>query len=240
MSNTLNFIKRKYVVNLAEQLFNSQTLGGTNNNIYKLQVNKILKQCTPPKEKYPEKQQVLLKCINLIGEPKTPKERYLVAISYAWSRTQYREFAIKYLNLYLNNNLYVEIYSHRNYKINGKSTLEENKKHHLVEMYNYLGKSYIGIYDFENALNSYEKAINIMPQNPVGYFGKTEVLVKQNKLQECQYWLLECQKSPYYKLDKNKLITDPKNWFYKSINDLLDNINHKIEKGYIYKPRIKK
>ena len=42
---------------------------------------------------------------------------------------------------------------------------------------------------------------------------------------------------PFYKLDEKYLLTAPENWFYFTINRLLDDVNKKIEKGYVYKPR---
>lgn len=219
-------------VELASQLFNTQMLGITIDNKYKYQVNNILKECTPKGDKYPEKQQVLLKIIELIGEPKTPKERFLVAKSYAWSRANYRHQAIKYLELYLNNELCSEIiesYSSNSY--------QEGLKHHLSEMYDYLGKAYIGEYNFDKALLVYETLISKFPDNPPAYIGKCETLIKQNKLQECYQWLIECKKLSYYKFNKKYIETSPENWFYFTINRLLQDTEEKIKKGYKYKPR---
>ena len=228
-------------VDLAEQLFNSQTLGGYIDDKYSSQVNAILKECTPVDSKYPERQQVLLKIIEMIGEPKTPKERYIIAISYAWSRVEYREKAIYYLNLYLNNELYVNIYAHRKYGLSSNISLKENEKHHLIEMYDYLAKAYIGIYDFNKALAVGEKMININPNDQRGYFVKTEILSKQGKLQECKTWLEQIKTSPYYKIQiyydvLGRKIED--SYFCKAIDRLLEDTENKIKKNYIYKPKI--
>lgn len=222
-------------VELASQLFKTQMLGGNIDKKYRCQVNKILKECTPKGDKYPERQQVLLKIINLIGEPKTPKERFLVAKAYAWSRVNYRQQAIKYLELYLNNNLYSEIIN--TYSAN--NSYQEGLKHHLSEMYGYLGKAYIGEYNFDKALSVYEYMINNFPDSPPSYMGKCEVLTKQNRLHECHDWLISCKKLPYYKLNKNYNETSSVNWFYFTINRLLKDIEEKINKGYKYKSRKK-
>lgn len=217
---------------LAYQLFETQMLGGNVNKKYKYSVNKVLKECTPKGDLYPERQQVLLKIIDLIGDPKTPKERFIVAKTYAWSRAEYRNDAIQYLELYLNNPLYKEAYINNVY-----DTPEKNKLHHLSEMYGYLGKAYIGEYDFDKALSTYEYMINIFPENPSAYIGKCETLIKQNELSKCYDWLLNCKKLPYYKLNKQNGKTEEENWFHFTINRLIKDVKEKIDKGYIYRPR---
>lgn len=233
----LNFFKQKTNninnVELALQLFETQTLGGDIEPRYKYQVNTILKECTPKGDKFPERQQVLLKVIELIGEPNTPKERFMVAKAYAWSRANYRQQAIKYLELYLNNDLYSEII--RTYSAN--NSYQEGLKHHLSEMYGYLGKAYIGEYNFDKALSVYEYMIDKFPDDPPAYMGKCEVLTKQNRLQECHDWLVSCKKLPYYKFNKKYDETDNENWFYFTINRLLNDTGEKIRKNYTYRPR---
>lgn len=217
---------------LAEQLFSTQILGENINKKYLPLIKKILKECTPKGDTYPERQQVLLKVIELIGEPKTSQERFIVAKSYAWSRANFRPQAIKYLSLYLNNPLYeMEIN-----KFSGISH-DEALKNHLTEMYGYLGKAYIGEYNFDEALKIYEYLINQFPNDPLAYMGKCEVLIKQNKLLDCHQWLVNCQKLPYYKFNKNYAETDTENWFYFTINRLLKDVNEKINKNYKYSPR---
>lgn len=229
-----NLLKPKIdTVELASQLFETQMVGGTIDRKYQYKVNKILKECTPEGEKYPERQQVLLKVIELIGEPKTPKERFLVAKAYAWSRANYRQQAIKYLELYLNNELYSEII--KTYSSNW--SYQEGLKHHLSEMYGYLGKAYIGEYNFDKALSIYEYMINKFPDDPPSYMGKCEVLTKQNKLEECHDWLVSCKELPYYKLNEKYGKTEDENWFYFTINRLLNDTKEKIKKGYKYRPR---
>ncbi len=222
-------------VELASQLFNTQVLGNGINPKYIHQVNKILKSCTPKGKKYPERQQVLLKVIELIGEPQNAKERFLVAKSYAWSRVSYRDSAIHYLKIYLNNPLYTEAYIHAFHNYN--DSLEKRKLYHLSEMYGYLGKAYIGKYEFNKALLIYEYMISIFPEYPPSYMGKYEVLIKQNKLLYCKNWLINCKSLPYYKLTKQYGETENENWFHFTITRLLNDIEEKIKNGYVYRPR---
>lgn len=220
---------------LAYQLLETQMLGGNLDKKYKYSVNKILKECTLKGALYPERQQVLFKIIDLIGVPQTSKERFIVAKAYAWSKAEYRDKAIHYLELYLNNPLYEEAYIHNLHNYN--DTLEKRKLYHLSEMYGYLGKAYIGEYDFDKALSIYEYIINIFPENPSAYIGKCETLIKQNELSKCYNWLLNCKKLPYYKLNKQYGKTEKENFFHFTINRLLKDVEEKISKGYMYKPR---
>lgn len=234
-----NFIKKLMKIDdtdLALQLFNTQVLGNDIERKYKHKINKILRSCTPKGDKYPERQQVLLKVIELIGEPATPKERFLIAKSYAWSRASYRNKAIQYLKLYLDNPLYEEAYIHNLHNYN--DTPEKSKLYHLSEMYGYLGKAYIGEHNFDKALEIYEYIISIFPEYPPSYMGKCEVLIKQNKLLDCKNWLIDCKNLPYYKLNKQYGETENENWFYFTIKRLLKDVEEKILKGYVYKPRI--
>lgn len=237
MQNLLNYFKKSNInnIDLAEQLFNTQILGNNINPKYNDKINTILDECILQGEQYPDRQAVLLKVIQLIGEPQTAKERYLVAKFYAWSKVQYREKAIHYLELYLNNNLYTEAYIHNFRNIN--DTPEIRKLYHLDEMYCYLAKAYEGTYQLDKALNIYEYLISIFPGDPTAYTGKTNILIKQNKLNQCSEWLKNVKKLPYYKLNKKYAVTAPENWFYFTINKLLNDIEEKIEKKYVYKTR---
>lgn len=224
-------------IELAEELFNTLSVGGSTSQKYERAIKKIENECKDGSD-YPDRQKILLKVIELAESPDTPKQRYLIAIAYAWSRANYRDKAITYLELYLNNEIWDEIC--KRYSSDGN--YEEGKQKHLIEMYNFLAKAYISEYDFDKGLEISEKMINIYPQNPMGYFNKTEVLTKKNELQKCREWLLEVKKSPYYKIYKYKDALDREykdDWFYTSINKLLAETEEKIKKGYVYRPRKK-
>lgn len=215
---------------LASQLFDTQIVGSNVDRKYQKQIFKILKDCTSNGSKYPERQQVLLKIIDLIGEPKTSKERFIVAKAYAWSRSNYNDKAIKYLELYLSNDLYSEA-------MNKSYSLKERTKYHLSEMYGYLAKAYIKNYDFEKALSVYQFLIDKYPDDVPSYMGKCETLIKLNHLEECHSWLLNCKKSKYYIFNEKFPETSTENWFYFTINRLLEDVENKIKKGYKYRPR---
>lgn len=215
---------------LALQLFETQIVGSHTDKKYKYQVDKILKECTPTGKKYPERQQVLLKVIDLIGEPKNPKERFIIAKAYALSRVEYREKAIYYLELYLNNELWKDSYVHIIH--NHQDTPEISKLYHLNEMYTYLAKAYEGLYNFDKSLKCYEYLIEIFPEHPSAYRGKATILIKQNNLSICYDWLKTIKKSEYYKVYYRPTVLGTKlkdSWFKDTIDELFQDVKYKIE-----------
>lgn len=95
---------------LAIQLFHSLWLGYGVDKKYKKIVDETINSLRDDTG-YFKRQDLLDKIIELIPNPKTPKQRYVIAMAYAWSRASYRKNAIKYLELYLNNELYEDAYS---------------------------------------------------------------------------------------------------------------------------------
>lgn len=231
----------EYKTNLALNLFKSLSVGYTPEPKYEIPMKYINKKCTTKGSIYPDRQLLLLQIIKLIGTPINSKQRYIIAMAYAWSRVQYRSEAIKFINLYLDNPLYEGAY--KNIKHPFCHSQEEERKYHIYDMQNYLAEAYIGLYDFDNALLTYEKMIEIFPSIPIAYFGKTETLTKLNRLEDCYNWLITIRKqSPYYKVETRITELGQKikdDWFYNSINKLINETNEKIMKGYKYKPRKK-
>lgn len=232
-------------VELALQLFETQMLGGGNNSKYQKQVDRILKDCTPADSEYPERQEVLLKIIELIGEPKTPKERFIVAKAYAWSRANYRTQAIKYLELYLNDDLYEDEYSKTHHNIYGRTpSLEEEKNIHIADILQYLGKAYEGEYEFEKALKCYEKENELIYFWPHSYANLVNIYTKMNMLDKAFTICKQAKKSPFYKKTRYKdelldeYFTD--DTFKSVINDLYKDTKEKIEKRIYLQTKKKK
>lgn len=220
---------------LALQLFETQMLGGDVDKKYKNQINKLLKNCTPIGEKYPERQQVLLKIIELIGEPKTPKERFIVAKAYAWSRATYRKEAIKYINLYLDNCLYEDEYKYCHHDICGRTpSLQEEKNIHVADMLSYLGKAYEGEYEFEKALDCYKKENELIYFWAHSYAHLVNIYTKMNMLDKALDICKQAKKTTYYKTTRYKneflgeYFTD--DTFKVVINNLYKETKAKIEK----------
>jgi tetratricopeptide (TPR) repeat protein len=171
-----NFLQNSNI-DLAEKLFATLLLSNRNaSEKEKREIEKILKQC-------PTRQDLLNKVIELCGTPITPRQRYLIAKAYAWSKAEYRKQAIVHIEHYLNNPLYEGAYTgHHHMHGNRMFTLDEEKNIHLADMYSYLGKAYEGEYEFNKALVCYKKEQELVPFWAAPYCRIASVLIKQNML----------------------------------------------------------
>ena len=217
----LNFFKKVDNVQLAYELFYFDE-----NGQYSYEVKKILKKFTKVGEQYPDRQDIFLKAIDLIGEPKEPKEKYIVAEAYLWSRYPFKLKGIKYGKEYLNSGLWKEQYEYINVPNNVSDTLENKKNIHKAHFLHEIGNIYESEYKFKEALECYEKEIQCTPFFQFGYIDASKVLVKLDKKEEALKLLLSTKKSKYYKYE-----------FKDVIKKNVEEIKKKIERNYKYKPR---
>ncbi len=211
--------------NLALNIFHTLSVGYNSSFLEKILIKYILKDCK-------DRQDILNKVIEVCGEPNTPQKRYIYAITYAWSNKEYRNKAIHYLELYLNNELWEESFIHKFRNIN--DTFEIQKKDHIYDLTKYLAEIYEKEYQFNEALKNYEKMIKLDPYLPFGYNGKISIMIKKNKIDEAIQYLKVIKKSKYYCKNNNYY---PNNWLMASIDDLLKKCKNLKEKDYVYKPR---
>lgn len=116
---------------LALKLFETLSVStGTLTGSEKRIIDDILRTCK-------DRQDVLNKVVEICGEPNTSQQRYIYAMAYSWSNKEYRRRAIKYLEMYLSNPLYEDIYLNRFSYLN--ETIESRKNKHLISMHNALG-----------------------------------------------------------------------------------------------------
>lgn len=233
----LNKEKFKNNEDLAEELFAeiSLVIGGENKR--SRQVEDIMKKCET-------RQDVLNKIIDLVGEPSTPRGRYLLANAYAWSKVELRKQSIKYIELYLNNPLYEEAYKGHHHSSGDKDfSVDEEKNIHISHMYSYLGKAYEGEYEFDKALECYKKEQELAPYWAHPYCHICSILIKQNNLDEAMAMYLSAKKSPYYKIIEYKDMfgeVHKDDTFVSVIDSQIIDLQKKMDKGYVYKPRKKK
>ncbi|MDD6807924.1 MAG: DnaD domain protein [Oscillospiraceae bacterium] len=222
------FNRTSYVNNpdLALKLFETLSVStGTLTQKEQSVINDILSTCKT-------RQDILNKVVEICGEPNTSQKRYIYAMAYSWSNKEYRKKAIKYLELYLSNPLYEDVYLNRFSYYN--EPIESRKNNHLNSMHQTLGEIYEKEYDFDNALINYEKAIQYDPYNPITYRKKVGTLIKMNKIEEAIIFLDIIKKSKYYVIN-NKYM--PIDWFIKTIDELLEDCKKKQKENYLYKPR---
>lgn len=235
----LNFFFGKNVIDnseLAYELFNFDESGKYSN-----EVKKIMKEFTKKGEKFPDRQDIFLKAIDLIGTPKTPKERFIVAKAYLWSRYPFKLKGIEKGNEYLNNELFKEEYETVVVPLNINSTLENKKNIHIITILHEIGSIYESEYQFENALECYNQEIILVPYFSTGFIDKAKLLVKINKKEEALKLLKSTRESKYYKPFSTKeyewqteYIDDG---FKTGIEKNIKEIEEKIEKNYKYKSR---
>lgn len=214
----------KYNQTLALDLLNTLFIGHSTSSINNLLI-KIL-------SKNKSRQEILNLVIKICRKSKDAKSRYIYALTYAISNKEYTSQAIFYLNLYLKNDLWEDAY--KNKFQNSNQSIEERKNKHLSIMYEYLGKAYLKIYDFKNALISFEKGIDADPTDPILYGRKVECLIKQNQIDNAILYLKTVKEGRYYKKNDNYV---PNSWFVDTIDKLILECENKKKNNYIYKPR---
>lgn len=217
----LNLTKKIDNSQLAYELFNFDTEGQ-----YSREVKKILKEFTRKGEEYPDRQDIFLKAIDLIGEPQTEKEKYIVAEAYLWSRAPFKLKGIEYGKKYLESELWKERYVYCNLPNNVENTLSNKKNVERAHFLHEIGIIYESQYMFKEALECYEKEIECIPFFQFGYIDKSKVLVKLDKKEEALDLLLFFRRSKYCKDDCKDIIEDN-----------ITEIEKKIKKNYKYRPR---
>lgn len=194
---------------LAERIFYYRTYQPYVNECPDKLVREICKDCQ-------NVQDSLNKVIEYCGEPNTPKARYYYAITYAWSRVEYNNLAIKYLKLYLENELYTKEYG----------VTKEKQNYHLYEMWRYLGQAYEKAYDFDNSLNCYMKCLEYQKNFQVPYLDIANIYRKKNDLISALKILNQAKNTQYYKDD-----------FKEIIDRYILDYEEKNRKGYKYNSR---
>ena len=229
------FIKKKQEDSnaiLAQNIFNTLSVGHSLSPNEQQDVNIAISGCST-------RQDVLDKVIELCTPANTAHRRYLVAISLAWSTVKRRKEAIIAIKYYLENPLYPGEYDNRSHgRIGG--VMSDSKSMHISEMYRYLGKAYEGEYQFENAYQAFMKAVDATPYSVSHYCDLIGILIKMNRLDSARQVCIDAQNLPYYQ-PYHKKTYDGKEYvdgsFKKVIDAQLLDIDKKIEKRYVYKPR---
>lgn len=216
-----------------------EVLNFDENGQYAYEVKKILKELTEQGQKYPDRQDVFLKAIDIIGEPQTPKEKYIVAKAYLLSRYPFKLKGIEYGNKYINSELWN--YEYINVPKNTDNTIANKKNIEISHFLHEIGIIYESEYKLEEALKCYEKEIELTPFYQFGYIDKSKVLVKLDRKEEALELLKETRNSKYYapySTKMHKWETEQINGDFKySIENNIKDIEKKIEKNYKYKTR---
>lgn len=170
----------------------------------------------------------LEKIAELCIPAKTPEELYLVSKAYVWAGAKYRKEAIKYLNEYISVGAFWDGLPDGQIQMKGYTF--DQKAGNIASVWSDLGTCYEGEFEFEKAYHCFEKAFSILPYSPSNLIKMSNILVKKNELNNALSLLQNSKNSIYYKLPE----------FASAINKTILDIQNKMEKGYVYKPRKKK
>lgn len=192
-------------VELAEQLFSTLELGGKIDPKYQSKINSILSQCK-------SREEILMKVVDLCGDPTTLKRLYIISKAYVWAGAKYRNQAIKYLEMYIE-----------------KGGLDNANRIGKSLIYLDLGKAYEGEYKFDMALACYKKAISHNYGTPELCF-IAKLYTKMNMLDKGIELLSNAQKRKIYSSDES---------FREVVDRELEDLKSKKARGYVYKPRKK-
>ena len=172
-------------------------------------------------------------------------ELYLKFFSYLKMTKEYRKKAIESILEYLD------------YGISSMSIIHDveyiNKysgDYHLSRCYKYIGNTYLKEREFDKAIFYYDEAIEVFPYYHSPYIGKTDALVKLDKIDEAIDYLNKVLNDQSINGDKkifkaaskvnydNRVLAYTYKSFIKKIDNQLKKINELKKKGYHYKPRI--
>ena len=186
---------------------------------------------------------MLNEVIKFCGSPETPRQRCLLAKAYAWSNIEYNDKAIEHLELYLNNELYEDSFKNNL----AYDSYSDRRKWHIALFSLDLGLAYDKARNIDKALSVYQDVLKLIPESQIPYLRIAEMYKKKNQLDKSIEILEKARKSKYYAKKEIKDVFGnsykPKqydNTFIEIIDKYYIDYLNKKNKGYVYKPRIKK
>lgn len=148
------------------------------------------------KEQIKDRERLLLKIIELCGDPRTPRQYYLCAKAYSWLGKSYCGQVIHYANEYLNTD---------GWNSSPNNVKEENgirinrADSRRGEIYMVLASALESAGNAEEAYSDYSEAYYLEPYNAMAVIKAADVLVKLRGRAEALEFLLQQKQSEYYK-----------------------------------------
>lgn len=182
--------------------------------------------------------------MNYVPPPISQDHLFLIARSYSWAGAKFRNETIHFYSAYLSQQPSARFFINISHQIPGqqhRSTQEQEKNIHLSECYKNLAKAYEGKYDFQNAKYCLNIAINLAPFWSSNYVAFSDILVKENLLDEAIAFLISVRQSPFYvplRITSNvtgKTMKDDS--FSRTIERKIKDVKEKKQQGYVYKQR---
>lgn len=159
----------------------------------------------------------------LINTPSTTKELYAVSKAYVWAGAKYRKEAIKYLKEYIKAGAYWEGLSNSYYYEPSGINISQADVHRSF-VFTDLGDALEGEYEFDEAIEAFQDAINLAPHMIHNYIKQSGVYAKVGKIEE-GISVLKRSKKQVPKSD------------IELVNGKIADLADKLARGYVYKPR---
>ena len=185
------------------------------------ELDNLLQDCSTRAEKFVRIAELCLPAI-------TNEQLYYASKSYVWAGASYRKEAIYYLEKYIESGATYEGTPSGIREMNG--VVYDLKALSISTTYSDLAKCYEGEYEFDKAIENYEKAASFSPHSLAFITSLANIYVKKNQLGKAKDILEAATNSGAYKDEE----------FRTAIDKYLIDINDKIKRGYIYRPRKKK
>lgn len=194
---------------------------GSLDSVLVSELDNLLQDCSARSEE-------LVKIAELCLPATTNEQLYYASKAYVWAGASCRKDAIYYLEKYIASGATYDGTPSDIREING--VVYDLKTMSISNTYSDLAKCYEGEYEFDKAIENYEKAMTLSPHMQSYVISLANVYVKKNQLEKAKNVLESATSSEAYK-DAG---------FRTAIDKNLLDINEKITRGYVYKPRKKK
>jgi tetratricopeptide (TPR) repeat protein len=147
------------------------------------------------KDKIKDREKILLKIIELCGDPQTPKQLYLVAKAYSWLGKKYYEKAIQSAGAYLRTSGWDELPNHMKEE-NGITVnyAAAQRASVLID----LARAEEGLGRLEPALFNFMEAYRLEPYSAMNAIKAGDVVAKLNGKEEALLFLRQQKESAYY------------------------------------------
>ncbi len=183
------------------------------------EVDKLLEPCDIRIER-------LAKVAELCIPADSNDKLYYASKGYLWAGAQYRDKAIEYLEKLIDAG---GTWSFMPIGYRESSEIEIAKLNIIADLHIDLGKCYEAEYEFDKAMRQYCIANSMFPGIPRYVHPIVDIYVKKNELNTALKVLLSAKETVFYS----------ENFFKESIDKKLLDIEKKIAKGYVYRPRKK-
>ena len=164
--------------------------------------------------------------------------RYYLAMADYYYGSLRRQDAIKDINKYLKAGIWEGAYNHidppRIYN-EYISPRDHHKYFMLIALANSYYKEHMNIEALTTALN----CISLLPCLTSAYCIATDAYIRLDRLKDAEALLKSAEKTKYFKVFYTSIGTKD-DTFIKIISRELNRVQSMIEKGYVYKPRVKK